>query len=72
MFDDDEDEPAFKKYQVQAKAVADLFRRSPHNLIEEIEKLRFTYVVDDDEDAEEINEELTARPETYFQMALVS
>jgi hypothetical protein len=72
MFDDDEDEPAFKKYQVQAEAVADLFRRSPHNLIEEIEKLRFTYVVDDDEDAEEINEELTARPETYFQMALVS
>ena len=56
MFDDDEDEPAFKKYQVQAEAVADLFRRSPHNLIEEIEKLRFTYVVDDDEDAEEINE----------------
>ena len=27
---------------------------------------------DEDEDAEEINEELTARPETYFQMALVS
>ena len=72
MFDDDEDEPAFKKYQEQAEAVADPFRRSPHNLIEEIEKLRFTYVVDDDEDAEEINEELTARPETYFQMALVS
>jgi hypothetical protein len=48
------------------------FVAPPHNLIEEIEKLRFTYVVDDDEDAEEINEELTARPETDFQMALVS
>ena len=72
MCDDDEDEPAFKKYQEQAEAVVDLFRRAPDNLIEEIEKLRFTYVVDDDEDAEEINEELTARPETDFQMALVS
>ena len=38
MFDDDEDEPAFKKYQEQAEAVADPFRRSPHNLIEEIEQ----------------------------------
>ena len=72
MCNDDEDEPAFNKYQEQADAVADLFRRAPRNLIEEIEKLRFTYVVDDDEDAEEINEELTARPETDFQMALVS
>jgi hypothetical protein len=72
MCDDEEDEPAFNKYQEQVEAVADLFRRAPHNLIEEIEKLRFTYVVDDDEDAEEINEELTARPETDFQMALVS
>ena len=72
MCDDDEDEPAFKKYQEQAEAVADLFRRAPHNLIEEIEKLHFTHVVDDDEDAEEIKEELTARPETDFQMALVS
>jgi len=72
MCDDDEDEPAFNKYQEQVEAVADLFRCAPHNLIEEIEKLRFTYVVDDDEDAEEINEELTARPETDSQMALVS
>ena len=72
MCDDDENEPASKKYQEQAEAVVDLFRRAPDNLIEEIEKLRFTYVVDNDEDAEEINEELTARPETDFQMALVS
>ena len=72
MRDDDEDEAAFKKYREQANGLAAAFRHASHNMIEEIEKLGFTYVVDDDEDAEEITEERVARPQTDFQRALVS
>jgi hypothetical protein len=68
----DEDETAFKEFHERAKWLGAVFRRGSHNLIEEIEKLGFTYVVDDHEDAEEIAEEGAARPATDFELELVS
>ena len=58
--------PRFKEYRERAKGLATAFRHGFHKLIGEIEKLGFTYVVDDNEDAEEIAEEGAARPETEF------
>jgi hypothetical protein len=55
----------------KADTVSHLFRRRPHNLIEKIEKLGFTYRVDDSEDAEDIAEERAARPKTTAQTVLV-
>jgi hypothetical protein len=72
MSDQDEDDAAFRKYHEQAKGLADVFRNASHNLIEEIEKLGFTYLVGDEEDVEELAEECAARPKTNIQMELVS
>jgi len=68
----DEDEATFKAYHERAKGLAAVFRHGSHNLIEEIEKLGFTYVAGDHEDAEEVAEEVAARPETDFELRLVS
>jgi len=70
MRDDDDDE--VEKYREQIKGLAVAFRGAPHNMTEEIEKLGFTYVVGDNEGADEIIEERAARPQTDFQIALVS
>jgi hypothetical protein len=72
MRDDQEDEFASEKYREKVEAVVELFRRAPHNLIEEIEKLGFTYVVDDNEGAEQIAEERIACPATIAQSTMVS
>ena len=61
-----------KEYQEHVESVAKLFRQAPHNLIEEVEKLGFTYVVNDDGHAEEIAEEQAARPTTTRQAELIS
>jgi hypothetical protein len=61
MRDDHDDELVWQTSQEKADAVSHLFRRRPHNLIEKIEKLGFTYRVDDSEDAEDIAEERAAR-----------
>ena len=71
MKNDDDDESVLK-YQERVNAVTKLFQRAPHNLIEEVEKLGFTYTVDEDEDAEEIAEERIAQPVTPRQIKLVS
>lgn len=68
----DEDESDRQKFEKQAEAVSRLFRHKPYNLIEEMEKLGFTYVVDENEDAEEIAEERATRSTTANQAALVS
>lgn len=71
MRDDHDDELVWQTSQEKAEAVSHLFRRRPHNLIEKIEKLGFTYRVDDSEDAEDIAEERAARPKTTVQTVLV-
>jgi hypothetical protein len=68
----DEDESDRQKFEKQAEAVSRLFRHKPYNLIKEMEKLGFTYVVDENEDAEEIAEERATRSTTANQAALVS
>jgi hypothetical protein len=70
MSADEEDD--FAVYRKRAQAVARLFRRRPHNIIEEIEKLGFAYYADDGEDAEEIAEERAAKSVTNDQTALVA
>ena len=72
MSDQDEDDAAFRKYHEQAKGLVDVFRYASHNLVEEIEKLGFTYLVGDEEDVEKLVEECAARPKTNIQMELVS
>jgi len=67
MRDDHDDELVWQTSQEKADAVSHLFRGRPHNLIEKIEKLGFTYRVDDSEDAEDIAEERAARPKTTVQ-----
>jgi len=71
MRDDHDDELVWQTSQEKADAVSHLFRRRPHNLIEKIEKLGFTYRVDDSEEAEDIAEERAARPKTTAQTVLV-
>ena len=71
MRDDHDDELVWQTSQEKADAVSHLFRRRPHNLIEKIEKLGFTYRVDDSEDAEDIAEERAALPKTTAQTVLV-
>ena len=72
MRDDHDDELVWQTSQEKADAVSHLFRRRPHNLIEKIEKLGFTYRVDDSEDAEDIAEERAEeRPKTTAQTVLV-
>jgi hypothetical protein len=71
MRDDHDDELVWQTSQEKADAVSHLFRRRPHNLIEKIQKLGFTYRVDDNEDAEDIAEERAARPNTTVQTVLV-
>jgi hypothetical protein len=68
----DEDEASFKEYHERGKGLAAVFRHGSHNLIEEIEKFGFTYVVGDHEDAEDVAEEGAAQPETDFELGLVS
>lgn len=58
-------------FQEKAEAVSRQFRRSPHNLIEKMEKLGFLFRVDDSEDADDIAEERTALPKTTAQTVLV-
>jgi hypothetical protein len=70
MQDDHDDELVGQTFQERAEAVSHLFRRRPHNLIEKIEKLGFTFRVDDSEDAEDIAEERTAFPNTTAQTVL--
>jgi hypothetical protein len=72
MSDEDEDDAEVRKYNEQAKGLADAFRQASHNRIAAIEKLGFTYVVGDKEDVEEIAEERAARPKTDVQIELVS
>ena len=71
MRDNHDDELVWQTFQEKAEAVSHLFRRRPHNLIEKLEKLGFTYRVDDSEDAEDIAEERAARPKTTAQTVLV-
>jgi hypothetical protein len=71
MRDDHDDELVWQTSQEKADAVSHLFRRRPHNLIEKIDKLGFTYRVDDSENAEDIAEERAARPKTTVQTVLV-
>ncbi len=71
MRDDHDDELVGQTFQERAEAVSHLFHHRPHNLIEKIEKLGFTYRVDDSEDAEDIAEERTALPNTTAQTVLV-
>jgi hypothetical protein len=68
----DEDDASFKEYRERVKGVAAAFRHGSHNLIDEIEKLGFSYIVADHEVAEEVAEEGAARPETGFELELVS
>jgi hypothetical protein len=49
-----------------------LSARGSYNAVEEIEKLGFTYVVDENENGDEIGEERSARPITADQVSLVS
>jgi len=68
----DEDEASFKEHHERAKGVAAAFRHGSHNLIEEIQKLGFSYVIGDHEDTKEVIEEGAARPETDVELGLVS
>ena len=67
MRDDDDG-----KYRERIAATSRLFRRRPHDFIAQMEELGFTYMIDDNEDAEEIAEENGARPATKDQINLVS
>jgi len=74
MNDDDhhEDESTRQNCWKRAEAVSRLFRQKSHNIIEEMENLGFTYIVDDNESAEEIAEEDAARPTNSNQEALIA
>ena len=66
------DEDDLEEYQEKVEAITRLYRRRQHNMIEEVEKLGFKYDVDDGDDADEIAEEKTARPENENEKRLVS
>jgi hypothetical protein len=66
------DEDGLEEYREKAEAVTRLYRRKPHNMIEEIEKLGFEYCVDDGDDADEIAEEKAAQPADENEKRLVS
>ena len=68
--DSDEDEP--EDYRDRVDAITQLFRRRPHNMIEEVEKLGFEWHADEQEDAHEIAEERSARPANANEKRLVS
>jgi hypothetical protein len=65
----DEDNPGGSCDRVDA--ITQLFRRRPHNMIEEIEKLGFEWHADEQEDADEIAEERSARPANANEKRLV-
>ena len=65
----DEDNPGGSCDRVDA--ITQLFRRRPHNMIEEIEKLGFEWHADEQEDADEIAEERSARPTNANEKQLV-
>ena len=67
-----EDNDDLEEYRKRVDTVSRLFRRKPHNMIEEIEKLGFDYRIDDNADADEIDEEVSAQPISAEQKALVS
>ncbi len=67
---DDEDD--LEEYQEKIEAITRLYRRKPHDMIEEVERLGFEYCVDDGDDSEEIAEEKTARPANENEKRLVS
>jgi len=71
IFSDDDDKD-FRKYQEKQEAVKDVFRRQPHNVIDELEKLGFAYVVDDEEDETELAEEHTAQAANNNEKVLVA
>ena len=66
--DRDED---IEEFHARVRTVSDIFFRHPHNAIEELERLGFTYVVDDSEDENEIAEERAAEPRSMDEKTLV-
>jgi hypothetical protein len=70
--EDDPDKLELQQYRKRVRSVSALFLRGSNNAVEEIEKLGFTYVVDENEDGDEIDEERSARPITADQISLVS
>jgi hypothetical protein len=70
--EDDPDKLELQQYRKRVRSVSTLFLRGSYNAVEEIEKLGFTYVVDENENGDEIGEERSARPITADQVSLVS
>jgi hypothetical protein len=68
--DNGEDDQEY--YRVRAGAVARLFRRRPHNMTEELERLGFEWHSDEHEEAEEVAEEKAASPVSENERRLVS
>ena len=68
MLDDDD---AIEQFRERVRIVSEAFRRRPHNVIDELEKLGFVYETDDREDEEEIAEECAALPRTANEKTLV-
>lgn len=67
---DDNDD--LRNYQKKREMVKGIFCRQPHNVIDELEKLGFAYVVDDEEDESELAEERTAQAANNNEKSLVA
>jgi len=69
MNDDEED---LRDYRNRVGAVVEAFRLQPHNIINAVEKIGFTYVVDDEEGETDLTEERAAQPANGDEQALVA
>jgi hypothetical protein len=52
----DDDDTGGPDHRARMRAVSEIFRRCPYNVVEEMEKLGFRYVVDGSGDEAELSE----------------
>lgn len=67
----DDEEEIKEVFWERVREVSEIMRRRPHNAIEALEALGFTYVVEDGEDEADIAEERAAMPQNTAERNLV-
>jgi hypothetical protein len=67
----DDDDTGGSDHRARMRAVSEAFRRHPHDIVEEMEKLGFHYVVDGGRAEAELSEERLASPVNARQQSLV-
>ena len=72
IMQDDDDDVNQHDWKARMREVSETLRRHPYNIIEEMEKLGFRYVVDEDQGEAELSEERAACPINDNQQVLES